>query len=171
MTPATRKRASRRTSGKSQLLEQCVDALRMIGFQMYDSHPQFLKASVVPSRYVIKGYPHISLYGTKGRKEAFIRADGSEWILEAKWQEAAGSVDEKLPYIWQSFLASGVQHWLVVLDGRYWKTGRGDAAARWLASKGKLKELTSDGQQDPRRFIVTDRKGFIQFAKREWGQP
>jgi len=155
------KRTARRTSGRSQLLEQCVDALHMIGFQVYDSQPQFRAATVIPDRYVIKGYGHLSLYGTKGRKEAFIHADGADWVVEAKWQETGGSVDEKLPYIWEAFLVSPVRHWIVVLDGRYWKTGRGVMAATWLS--GRCPE-------PDRRFLVADRKQFIQFAKTEWGQ-
>lgn len=145
----------------------------MIGFQVYDSHPSFLGASVVPPRYVIKGYPHASLYGTKGRKEGYIHADANEWIVEAKWQEVSGSVDEKLPFIWQSFLASPVRHWIIVLDGRYWKTGRGAQAAGWLKSKGSLRDITNrDAPADAqRRFVVVDRKGFIDFARRQWGQP
>lgn len=134
----------------------------MIGFQVYDSQPQFRKATVISGRYVIKGYSHLSLYGTKGRKEAFIHADEADWIVEAKWQEASGSVDEKLPYIWEAFLASPVRHWIVVLDGRYWKTGRGAMAVTWL---------TGRSPEPGRRFIVADRKKFIDFAKQEWGQP
>lgn len=115
----------------------------------------------MPSRYVIKNYPHPTLYGGKGRKEAFIRADGTDYILEAKWQQSPGSVDEKIPYIWESFLESEVKNWFVVMDGRYWRDGRGKAVFAWLNQKA----AATGGQ---RQMVVTDRRGFIEWAKCRW---
>jgi len=84
-------------------------------------------------------------------------------IIEAKWQDTSGSVDEKLPYIWEAFRDSPVHNWVVVLDGRYWKTARGNAAVNWLWMKA--------GKFDGRSLHVVDRKGFIALAMKAWGQP
>jgi hypothetical protein len=157
------------------LLEHCVSSLGALGFHEYATNGSFQRAEVVGARYVIRNYPHPSLYGTRGTKEAFIVAadasgvfvvddDGlARIVMEAKWQESSGSVDEKLPYIWEAFLASPVRNWVVVLDGRYWKTDRGKAAVAWLRSKQPGPEK--------RRFHVVDRRGFHDLVRRAWGQP
>lgn len=173
MSPRKPRRAapSRHTSGKSQLLENGVNTLHALGFQVYASHPQFKKALVTPQRYVIRNYPCPSIYGTLGRKEALIVAppsngfvtstDGQVRILvEAKWQEASGSVDEKMPFVWQSFLESDVPNWVVIMDGANWRTPRGKAVVDWM----KRREPPED-----RRWYVTDAKGFIHLATDTWG--
>jgi len=169
------KRPTRRASGKSALLEDCVGSLHLLGFQTYQSNGSFQRARVVPPKYVIRNYPHPSLYGTPGKKEALVVApDGDGFftpdeqgctriIIEAKWQDSSGSVDEKLPYLWEAFHTSPVRNWVVVLDGRYWKTGRGKAAVSWLGHKA--------GQFDDCTLRVLDRKGFIELAMQAWGQP
>jgi hypothetical protein len=171
----TKRRPTRRVSGKSALLEDCVGSLHLLGFQTYQSNGSFQRAKVVPPKYVIRSFPHESLYGTPGKKEALVVApDGrglfapdeqgcTRIIIEAKWQDSSGSVDEKLPYIWEAFRASPVHNWVVVLDGRYWKTVRGKAAVNWLGLKA--------GLFDGRTLRVVDRKGFIDLAMKAWGQP
>lgn len=164
-------RKKRQTGRQSSLLEQSVEALHMLGFQIYGSLGQFEKAQVVGDRYVIRNHPHTSLYLTAGKKEALIVArpsngfipDGGGWVrivVEAKYQDTSGSVDEKLPYIWEAFLISEIPNWIVILDGRYWKSTRGKAAVTWLRAH----------QSPPGRwFQVTDRMGFVRLATEAWG--
>lgn len=167
MTPRRR----RRTSGKSQLLENGVNTLHALGFQIYDGYPQFKKAAVIPPRYVIRNYPHTSIYGTPGRKEAYIVAPASvgftcdehgavRILVEAKWQESSGSVDEKMPFVWQSFLESDIPNWIVIMDGAAWRTKRGQKVVEWMK-----------GRQAPegRQWYVTDARGFIHLATSTWG--
>lgn len=161
----------RRTSGKSQLLEHGVNTLHALGFQVYDGYPQFKKATVVPQRYVIRNYPHTSIYGTPGRKEAYIVAPASigftcdehetvRILVEAKWQEASGSVDEKMPFVWQSFLESDIPNWIVIMDGAAWRTPRGKAVVAWMKTRP-----VPEGRQ----WYVTDARGFIHLATDTWG--
>jgi len=197
--PPAKRQTKRRASGKSALLEQCVESLHLLDFQIYQSNGSFQRAKVVPVKYVIRNVPHLSLYGTPGRKEALVVApDGRDLfmpdergcariIIEAKWQDVNGSVDEKLPYVWEAFQNSPVQNWVIVLDGRFWKTGRGKAAANWLASKAGQMPMVQvflpagDEDEEPvllesplqlgRTLRVVDRKGFIDLAMQAWGQP
>lgn len=170
-----KKRATRGSNGKSALLEDCVGSLHLLGFQTYPSNRDFQRAKVIPERYVVRNVPHQTLYGTPGRKEAFVVApDGRGFfapdedgaariIIEAKWQGRSGSVDEKFPHVWEAFLASPVANWIIVIDGPFWKTTRGKAAVAWLSSKAGLFE--------GRTLRVVDRKGFIDLAMQAWGQP
>lgn len=155
------RRTVSRQATRSALLEQCVQSLHMLNFQIYASQGEYDGAAVRSDRYVICNYPHLSLYGTPGRKEAYIVAGDACYILEAKWQDSSGSVDEKLPYVWHSFLDSPVQNWLAVLDGRYWtKDARALQGKRWLKM-----------QQPPehREFLVLTRNEFIKWATSKWG--
>jgi len=173
VTSRTPRRKSKGTGQKGPLLEQCVGQLRLVGFMSYPDMNTFQKAQVVPERYVIRNYPHDSLYGTRGRKEALLVAANSgngfvpdgdgkmRVVIEAKWQETGGSTDEKLPYIWHAFLASPIHNWIVILDGRYWKEGRGKAARSWLSGMGAGPE--------GRRLYVVDQKEFTELAHHEWG--
>jgi len=172
-TRARARGASRRTSGKSQLLENGVNTLHALGFQVYERNSEFKKAVVIGDRYVIRGYPSPSIYGTDGRKEALIVAppspgfitdeDGKTRILvEAKWQEASGSVDEKMPFVWRSFLESPVSNWIVIMDGAWWKKPRGKAVVEWM--KKREPEVPAG-----RRWYVTNAKEFIHLATETWG--
>lgn len=168
VTHAKTRRPGGRRATRHALLENCVDTLHALGFQLYESQGQFDAASVRPTRYVIRNYPHPSLYGTPGRKEAFIATETEDFILEAKWQDASGSVDEKLPYIWEAFLASRVPNWIAVFDGRYW---REDARARkgiaWLkAQPARWAGAATEG--DDRAFLVFYRPEFIKWATSQW---
>jgi len=157
---------------KSKTLEQCVDALLMAGFHDF-TNGQFARLPEHPDKYVRLLFPHASLYGTAGKKEALIVARGAwapfivdddDWtrvVLEAKWQEGSGSVDEKLPYVWASFIESPVPNWVLVLDGNYWhRHARGQAAAEWAKARSA---------PDGRTWHVVNRRGFTELALEVWG--
>jgi hypothetical protein len=127
----------------------------------------------LPDRYVVKRYPHPSLWGTPGVKEALIVSKDATYLLvpsddgftrvlmEAKWQEGAGSVDEKLPYVWLSFLESVIPNWILVLDGNYWnRNARAKAAISWAKAQVAPPDRT---------WNVVNRRGFAEFAKECWG--
>jgi hypothetical protein len=154
-------KVSRKTGARSQLLELSVRSLQLVNFQIYDSIGHFRSATVTPARYVICNYPHESLYGTSGRKEGYIVADEDRYVLEAKYQDSSGSVDEKLPYLWMSFLASPVPGWIAVLDGNYWtRNARALEARAWLA-----RQSVPEG----REFHLFNRTGFMTWVRGKWG--
>lgn len=167
------KTSSRKTGAKSQLLEQCVESLTFIAFVVYQTLENFHKSRVTTDYYVIRNYPHKSLYGTPGRKEALIVGpancnevvsdpDGNaRCIVECKYQDGSGSVDEKLPYVYEHFLASEIKNWIIILDGKYWRTNkRALAGLRWL----KARQVP-----EGRRLIIVNRKEFNSIAKHIWG--
>jgi hypothetical protein len=172
----TKPRAKRRGGGskaKGTLLEHCVESLGALGFHEY-TNKSFKEAEVVGARYVVRGYRHLTLYGTPGSKEALIVAPDSSGlfvpdddglarvVMEAKWQAISGSVDEKFPFVWEAFLVSPIRNWIVVIDGPFWKTTRGLAAVAWLRARRPVPEK--------RRFHVVDRRGFHDLVRRAWGQ-
>jgi hypothetical protein len=154
-----KKHKKKNTASKSQLLEHTVEGLGYLDFLIYRSLADFKKqkgfpkrniispheTSVFPDcRYAIRSYPHPTIYGTPGKKEVYFQApdngrtffvarDGIiRCLIEDKFQDKSGSTDEKIPFLWESFLASPILNWIVVFGGGYWKTPRGEAVVQNL---------------------------------------
>jgi hypothetical protein len=91
--------------------------------------------SAPPLRYIITDYPYPTLYGTPGKKEAFIHSEIGEFILEAKSQDGSGSCDEKPAHMWECFLVSPY-HWIAFFDGPWFgRTERGLRVVDWLRTR------------------------------------
>ena len=138
-----RKQKKRNTSRLSRLLENGIHALRLRGFEVFAGNKSLLKYQklhgCLPPRYIVRPFTCPSLYGTPGRKEALIHCDESgDFIFEAKYQNKSGSVDEKCPYLRDSFISSP-HHWIVWFDGNWFEhSERGRAAVRWLKHEASL---------------------------------
>ena len=71
-----------------------------------------------------------TIYSTPRRADFFIvnRAKfPDDLIIECKWQQSKGSVDEKYPYLLYNIIRSGIPT-VVLLDG----SGYREAALKWL---------------------------------------
>lgn len=156
----------KRNTSVSRLLENAALSLRMAGFVTYDNFSEYRVAKdrgILPERYFVEHYPHKALYGTVGFKEGFISHNGTEYIFEAKWQNGSGSVDEKLPYLWEHFLESPVANWIVWFDGKWWRDKRGLRAVEWLRDRA---------QQCPtarRLIILNGKKEGLDFFAAQFG--
>jgi len=115
--PAERSQGSR-ASHNGQAAEDVVAAiLRMCGYQ--------------PVRQYGIGY---GIYGTSLRADFFVEhAPGFPHglIIESKWQEIAGSADEKLPYLVANVLHCYPAPTIIVLHGGGFRPG----AERWLRTQ------------------------------------
>ncbi len=88
-----------------------------------------------PTRYgtelLLRNVPYTTLYGTRGFTEFLIRSEryNLETRIECKWQQSAGSVDEKLPYTYLSCAESVPEDDIIILiDG----DGFRDGAKSWI---------------------------------------
>lgn len=63
----------------------------------------------------------ISIYGHPLRADFYLPKD--ELIIESKWQDVAGSADEKLPYLVMNIRERYPLPTLLVLGGKGWKAG------------------------------------------------
>jgi hypothetical protein len=80
-------------------------------------------------RYVLKNVKYTTIYEHEGKTEFVIVAGNRRIRVEAKYQSAAGSVDEKYPYM----LLNGIYQYpekeiIFVVDGKGYKPG----AHKWL---------------------------------------
>jgi hypothetical protein len=169
MEYAMAKKRKGKGGGKGFLLEQCVKALRMLGIPAY-SNPEFQALqNTTPPKYIITNFPHPTLYGTAGRKEGYVSCNGIEYIIETKFQDGSGSVDEKLPHVWESFIASPVANWIVVYSGRWWKNEiRGRAAILWFKQFAQDRRKLHDVPAN-RQFLIVNLDEFYDLAKELWG--
>lgn len=169
------KRLKRNTNRFPIALEHTVENLISLGFDIlsYTDYRYFEEEGSLPTDYVVRAWPHMSLWGTQGKKEAlivtnrsnveFIRENGSiRIILEAKYQNTSGSVDEKIPYIWLAFQASTIPNWIVVYDGKFWLTPRGKAAIQWL------KNRVAENELENRTIRICNRREFAELSGRAW---
>tara|TARA_R100000005_G_C4983101_1_gene192246 strand:- start:970 stop:1503 length:534 start_codon:yes stop_codon:yes gene_type:complete len=77
--------------------------------------------------------PYTNIYGnTKCRSEFLLCYKGRKIRIECKFQQSAGSVDEKLPYLYMNFTkAIKEKEAIIVVEGNGFKKG----AKEWLREK------------------------------------
>lgn len=164
-----RRKPSKNTVKRARLLENGINSVCMLNFHHFKGKAEFdqyrRRHGRIPSRYIIAPYPCKTIYGTPGKKECFIHADGiGDFIFEAKYQSGSGSVDEKAPYLWESFLATPY-HWIVWFDGNWFqKTDRGIAVVKWL------RQRAASVQTVKKMHIVNSDQEFRSLCMRLFGQ-
>jgi hypothetical protein len=75
-----------------------------------------------------------TIYGTELRVDFILRnlaAFPSGLIVESKWQDVGGSVDEKFPYLWENIRHQYPMPAIVIVHGG----GCRDGAMRWLRAR------------------------------------
>ena len=83
-------------------------------------------------RFVIRNAPYRSIYGHAARIEFLLFLGGNSYLIETKRMSVSGSVDEKLPFVWENAkLNQPDHHFLVVMDGDGWKP----EARSWINAK------------------------------------
>ena len=92
-------------------------------------------SSLIGRFYITQAPADLTIYNTKRTSDFFvinndIFSDGL--IIECKWQQVAGSVDEKYPFLFENIKKTGVPT-IILLDGGGYKPG----AKEWLMSKVK----------------------------------
>lgn len=117
------------------------------GFEIY-SESELNKIDLSDKkRYIIKNASYMTIYDSKGHTE-FVIVDVPRKIrVEAKYQSAPGSVDEKYPYM----LLNGIYKYpesevIFVVDGGGYKPGARDwlqkqIDADWLEFREKGKDI------------------------------
>ena len=76
--------------------------------------------------------PYETIYGHNGKTEFVLisEIDELEIRIECKWQQSAGSVDEKYPYLYMNCMQMPEENIFIIVDGG----GAKDGAVEWLRS-------------------------------------
>lgn len=93
--------------------------------------PDLLNSFIIPRRYARQVYIGPGIYGTDIYVDFYIIGSTSipgGLIIECKWQQVGGSVDEKLPYVNLNIQSCYPAPTVVLIDGGGMKPG----AITWL---------------------------------------
>jgi hypothetical protein len=136
--------ADRRKSSKSgnQLEQSVISVFSNNGFEVINYSDWKKKPDKFSKEVLLKHVPYQSIYGHKGFTE-FV-ALSAKWNMririECKWQQSAGSVDEKLPYLYLNIIETMEEdEFLILIDGDGFKQG----AIRWLREAVNEKHYTT----------------------------
>ncbi|MGM3308731.1 PD-(D/E)XK nuclease superfamily protein [Anabaena sp. WFMT] len=97
-------------------------------------HELLLNSTSSPKRYARQVYIGLGIYSTNIYVDFYIIgsvANSSGLIIECKWQNSSGSVDEKLPYVNLNIQNSYPVPAIVLIDGGGMKPG----AINWLTTQ------------------------------------
>ncbi|KAF0141382.1 MAG: 4-diphosphocytidyl-2-methyl-D-erythritol synthase [Stygiobacter sp.] len=96
---------------------------------------------------LLKNAPFNTIYKHKGNTEFLLISKKYKlnMRIECKWQQVAGSVDEKLPYLYLNTIeAMPEKEIMILIDGKGWKAG----AIEWLKEAVSSKKYTTSENQN-----------------------
>lgn len=106
------------------------------------------------SELLLKNVPFETIYGHKGNTEFLLisKKYNLRIRIECKWQQSAGSVDEKLPYLYLNTIeAMPEKDVMILIDGEGFKAG----AKTWLRKAVKNKLYTTDKNKDSNIMVFS----------------
>lgn len=92
---------------------------------------------------LLENVPFKTIYDHNGNTEFLLISKKYDIRIriECKWQQVAGSVDEKLPYLYLNTIeAMPEKSIMILIDGAGWKAG----AIKWLKNSVKQKKYTTE---------------------------
>jgi len=103
---------------------------------------------------LLKNVPFRTIYGHSGNTEFLLLSAEHDLRIriECKWQQSAGSVDEKLPYLYLNTIeAMPEKDIMILIDGNGFKTG----AKEWLRNAVKKKLYTTTKNNDTNIMVFS----------------
>lgn len=144
-----------RTTASGRVLETTVKSVCLEkGFTVV-KYSEWSKRPEKSGREVLlTDVPYETIYGHAGKTEFLLKSARYDLDvrIECKWQQVAGSVDEKLPYLYLNAIeAMPENHIVVIIDGTGWKSG----AIPWLKAAVAERKYTSTNNRRKRIEILT----------------
>jgi hypothetical protein len=129
----------------------------MVNYRNWEKNPESFGKEVL-----LENAPFTSIYNHKGNTEFLLLSEkyGLRMRIECKWQQVAGSVDEKLPYLYLNVMeAMPERDVLILIDGGGWKPG----AIKWLKDAVAQKKYANDSAKD-KKILVFSLAEFFTWA-------
>jgi hypothetical protein len=104
---------------------------------------------------ILENVPFTTVYGHKGNTEFLLISKQYDLRIriECKWQQVAGSVDEKLPYLYLNVVeAMPEESVMILIDGGGWKAG----AIQWLKDAVDKRKYTANSNKKIYVFNLTE---------------
>lgn len=147
------------------VLEGTVKSILLTkGFELVKYRDWEKNKAAFGDELLLMNVPFTTVYGHKGNTEFLLRSKkhNLEIRIECKWQQTAGSVDEKLPYLYLNCIeAMPENNIMILIDGKGWK----DGAKKWLNDAVNKKLYTTEKSAN-KQITVFDITGFITWANR-----
>ncbi len=115
---------------------------------------------------LLRNVPYTTIYGHEGKTEFLIRSAhyALEVRIECKWQQSAGSVDEKFPYLYLNCVECMPEaHIIILVDGGGAKAG----SIAWLRAVCKAGRYV-DGNNVGKTIEVMDLRAFLIWANQKF---
>lgn len=106
---------------------------------------------------LVRNIPYETIYGHQGKTEFLVDSPrrGLRFRIECKWQQSAGSVDEKFPYLIENCKSLPESMVVILIDGKGYK----DGALAWLK-----KAAARCGETGVKDIRVYDMSEFVIWA-------
>ena len=117
---------------------------------------------------LLENVPFTTVYEHKGNTEFLLisKKYKLEIRIECKWQQVAGSVDEKLPYLYLNTIeAMPEKSIMILIDGSGWKAG----AIKWLKDAVKQKKYTTKRNSD-KKILVFNLTEFFTWSNKTFNK-
>jgi len=149
------------TSSGNTLERTVIATLESKGFES----EMYRKWAKHPERYgnelLLRNVPFETIYGHRGNTEFLLRSEryALEIRIECKWQQSAGSVDEKFPYLYMNCVERmPEQRIIIIVDGGGAKLG----AVTWL-KEACVSHLYQD-PNNPKEISVVSLSEFLVWS-------
>lgn len=116
------------------------------------------------SDLLLKNVPYDTIYGHKGNTEFLLKSErlDLEVRIECKWQQVAGSVDEKFPYLYLNCIETMSENEIIlIVDGGGYKAG----ALAWLKAAVQERRYQTDPAKEIRVFSLVE---FLTWANKNF---
>jgi hypothetical protein len=123
-----------------------------------------------PARYggelLLRNVPYTTLYDGRGFTEFLLKSQkyNLEIRIECKWQQSAGSVDEKLPHVYLSAIEAVPENDVIILiDGN----GFRDGAISWLKNIAEQRKYIPVEKQD-KNILIMNSTDFLTWCNNKF---
>ncbi len=123
--------------------------VELINYRVWDKNKENYEEELL-----LENVPFTTVYEHKGNTEFLLISKKYKLNIriECKWQQVAGSVDEKLPYLYLNTIeAMPEKSIMILIDGGGWKTG----AIKWLKDAVQQKKYTTEENDDKKIFVFS----------------
>ncbi len=143
-------------------LEQTIVAtLTSKGFPVALYREWSIAPATYPTNILLRNVPYETIYGHRGNTEFLLLSERYNLAIriECKWQQSAGSVDEKFPYLYLNCVERmPEQQIIIVVDGGGAKAGAVDWLRRACTNRLYL------APHDPKTITMMSLVEFLMWA-------
>ena len=132
------------------------------GFEVIPYSKWFGDKSNYGGELLLTNAPYTSIYNHKAKTEFLLISEKKNLKIriECKWQQVAGSVDEKFPYLYLNIIEAIPENYMIVIiEGDGFKPGAIEWFKKAIVEKKYTGEITKD-----KNISVMSLKQFITWA-------